>query len=123
MAATTMAVLKRVTEDTPRPIPEIIPEVPAWICELIGHLHAKNPEKRYGTAREVSELLAECAKELEAGRVPQIPDPSTTAKEGAHDSQDARNRGIRQVGQAVEHSRDSHTAEQVSRFQTVCEIW
>ena len=36
-----MAVLKRVTEDTPRPFPEIIPEVPVWICELIGHLHAK----------------------------------------------------------------------------------
>jgi len=84
-APTTMAVLKRVTEDTPRPIPEIIPEVPAWICELIGHLHAKDPEKRYGTAREVSELLAKCARELEAGRVPQIPDPSKSADKSPDD--------------------------------------
>ena len=35
-AANTMAVLKRVVEDTPRPIREIIPEVPEWLCELIS---------------------------------------------------------------------------------------
>ena len=75
-ARNTMAVLKRVTEDAPRPIPEIIPETPAWMCDLIGHLHAKEPDNRYSSAREVSELLAKCAKELEAGRVPEIPDPS-----------------------------------------------
>jgi eukaryotic-like serine/threonine-protein kinase len=67
-AANTVAVLKRVVEDTPRPIPEIIPEVPSWMCELIGHLHAKNPDDRYGSAKEVSELLAQCASDLQAGR-------------------------------------------------------
>jgi formylglycine-generating enzyme required for sulfatase activity/serine/threonine protein kinase len=75
-ARTTMAVLKRVTEDVPRPIQEIIPEVPEWMCTLVGHLHAKNPDERYGSAREVSELLAQCAIDLQAGRVPEIPDPS-----------------------------------------------
>jgi eukaryotic-like serine/threonine-protein kinase len=34
-AANAIAVLKRVVEDTPRPIREIIPEVPDWLCELI----------------------------------------------------------------------------------------
>ncbi|MCA9120823.1 MAG: SUMF1/EgtB/PvdO family nonheme iron enzyme [Planctomycetaceae bacterium] len=80
-ASNTVAVLKRVVEDTPRPIQEIIPEVPDWMCELIGHLHAKNPDERYQSAREVSELLAYCAKELEAGRVPQIPNPSKAGQE------------------------------------------
>lgn len=79
-APTTMAVLMRVTEDAPRPIPEIIPEVPEWMCELIGHLHAKNPEERYGSAKEVGELLAQCAGDLQAGRVPEIPDPKKTTK-------------------------------------------
>jgi serine/threonine protein kinase/Leucine-rich repeat (LRR) protein len=91
-APNTIAVLKRVTEDTPRPIPEIIPEVPAWICELIGHLHAKNPEKRYGTARVVSELLAKCARELEAGRVPQIPDPSKSGDNSPDDLSEINSR-------------------------------
>src|SRR6185436_19174003 len=42
-APSTLAVLKRVVEETPRPIPEIIPEVPPWLCDLIARLHAKNP--------------------------------------------------------------------------------
>ena len=41
-APTTIAVLKRVAEETPRPIEEIIPEVPDWMCEIGRHLHAKN---------------------------------------------------------------------------------
>ncbi len=57
-ATGTLAVLKRVVEDTPRPIPEIIPEVPAWLCDLITKLHAKKPADRIATAREVADLLA-----------------------------------------------------------------
>jgi hypothetical protein len=56
-ASNTLAVLKRVAEDAPRPIPEIIPEVPQWLCDLIARLHAKKPEDRIGTAREVADLL------------------------------------------------------------------
>jgi eukaryotic-like serine/threonine-protein kinase len=56
-ASSTLAVLKRVAEDTPRPIREIIPEVPQWLCDLIARLHAKKPEDRIATAREVAELL------------------------------------------------------------------
>lgn len=80
-APSTIAVLKRVTEETPRSILEIIPETPSWICELIGHLHAKNPAERFSSAREVSELLERCADDLQAGRIPEIPDPSKTATE------------------------------------------
>src|SRR6202023_1383921 len=56
-APSTLAVLKRVAEDTPRPIREIIPEVPEWLCDLIAKLHAKKPEDRFATAREVADLL------------------------------------------------------------------
>ena len=57
-ANSTVAVLKRVVEDTPRPIREIIPEVPQWLCDLITRLHAKNPEDRISSAREVADLLS-----------------------------------------------------------------
>jgi hypothetical protein len=56
-APTALAVLKRVAEDTPRPIREIIPEVPQWLCDLIAKLHAKDPAKRYQSAAEVAALL------------------------------------------------------------------
>ncbi|HMF15682.1 MAG TPA: serine/threonine-protein kinase, partial [Gemmataceae bacterium] len=59
-ATTSMATLRRVAEDTPRPIHEIIPEVPQRLCDIIGKLHAKNPDDRYQSAREVADALADC---------------------------------------------------------------
>lgn len=63
-AASTLAVLKRVTEDTPRPITEVIPETPQWLCQIITKLHAKNPDDRYQSAREVADVLANCESQL-----------------------------------------------------------
>ena len=76
-APNTVAVLKRVVEDAPRPIQEIIPEVPQWVSELIGHLHAKDPDQRYSSARDVSEILAQCLADVQEGRQPRIPTLST----------------------------------------------
>ncbi len=59
-ASNTVAVLKRVCDDTPRPIPELIPETPQWLCDVIGRLQAKHPDDRFQTASEVAELLGEC---------------------------------------------------------------
>jgi hypothetical protein len=42
-ATTTLAVLKRVADEHPRPIREVIPEVPAWFCRIVEKLHAKEP--------------------------------------------------------------------------------
>ncbi len=64
-AKSTLAVLKRVVEDTPRPIPEIIPEVPLWLCEIITRLHAKKPDDRIATAREVADLLGRGLAEMQ----------------------------------------------------------
>jgi hypothetical protein len=69
-ANSTPAVLKRVCEDTPRPIREIIPEVPEWLCRIIEKLHAKNPADRFQSAREVADLFANCEDQLrECGTV------------------------------------------------------
>jgi serine/threonine protein kinase/Leucine-rich repeat (LRR) protein len=79
-AANTIAVLKRVVEDTPRPIREIVPEVPEWLCELISRLHAKNPADRVTSAQDVADLLAQRLAEVQ-GRLnrPTLPDvPSPT---------------------------------------------
>ena len=65
-AETTLAVLKRVAEDTPRPIREVIPEVPEWLCRVVEKLHAKDPADRFQTAREVADVLADCERQLQA---------------------------------------------------------
>ncbi|OWK43586.1 bifunctional serine/threonine-protein kinase/formylglycine-generating enzyme family protein [Fimbriiglobus ruber] len=67
-ALNTLAVLKRVAEDKPRPIQEIIPEVPSWLCDIISKLHAKNPAERFQSASEVAEVLSTCLTELQQGR-------------------------------------------------------
>ena len=56
-ASGTMAVMKRVMEDVPRPIAEINQEVPGWLCDIIAKLHAKNPADRFHSAKEVADLL------------------------------------------------------------------
>ncbi len=56
-APTSLAVLQRVCEETPRPIRDINPNIPSWLCDLITRLHAKKPADRYASAREVADLL------------------------------------------------------------------
>ncbi len=65
-ASSTVAVLKRVVDDTPRPIREIIPETPQWLCDIIAKLHAKDPNERFQSAREVADLLAACEAKLKS---------------------------------------------------------
>jgi hypothetical protein len=52
-----LAVLKRVCEDTPRPLREINADLPQWLCEIIAKLHAKKPAERFRSAGEVADLL------------------------------------------------------------------
>jgi hypothetical protein len=56
-ANASLSILKRVCDDTPRPIREVIPEAPARLCALIERLHAKHPGARFQSAREVADQL------------------------------------------------------------------
>jgi hypothetical protein len=79
-APTSLGVLKRVVEDSPRPIHEIISEVPKWLCDIIAKLHAKRPEDRFQTAKEVADLFARCEKQYEAqGLVAPLPKPAQSS--------------------------------------------
>src|ERR1043165_7390188 len=64
-AAHSLAVLARVSEDTPRPIPDIIPETPPWLCDIIARLQAKKPADRFQSAQEVADLLERCLTQLQ----------------------------------------------------------
>lgn len=66
-AGPTMAVLRRVCDEVPRPIPEISPEVPEWLVAAIAKLHAKRPSERYGSATEVASLFSRRLLELQTG--------------------------------------------------------
>jgi serine/threonine protein kinase len=82
-APTPMAVLKRVCEETPRPIREINPELPPWLEELVVRLHAKAPADRFASAREVADLLARHLAELQHGGTPPATVQPPSAKQPA----------------------------------------
>jgi hypothetical protein len=56
-AGAPLAVLRRVCDETPRPVRKINPAVPAWLAAVIARLHAKVPAERLGSAAEVADLL------------------------------------------------------------------
>ncbi len=66
-APSTLAILKRVAEDTPRPIRQMIPEAPRGLCDVIARLHEKSKERRYASAQEVADALATCLIEKPTG--------------------------------------------------------
>ncbi len=72
-----VAVLRRVCDDTPRPIREVNPDIPDWLCTIIDRLLAKQPEDRFQTAQEVSDLLGERLAHLQhpsvVGQVSNLP--------------------------------------------------
>jgi len=74
-ANTPLAVLKRVAEDTPRPIRQIIPEVPEWLCDLIAKLHAKDPAQRFQNAADVAALLEQHLAHLQHPSLYALPLP------------------------------------------------
>ena len=84
-AANTLAVLRRVSEDTPRPIREINPEIPDWLAALIDKLMAKEPAERCQSANEVVEQLGQHLAQLQHAAwvpPPRSPAPAGTAEPG-----------------------------------------
>jgi serine/threonine protein kinase len=64
-AKTTMGVLRRVAEDSPRLLSEINPEVSEELEAVIARLHAKDPSQRYQSASEVADELGRQLAELQ----------------------------------------------------------
>ncbi|HEY7330203.1 MAG TPA: protein kinase [Gemmataceae bacterium] len=56
-AESTLAVLRCINEDSPRPIRQINPSIPPWLEEIISILQAKDPDQRFSSAAEVADLM------------------------------------------------------------------
>lgn len=89
-----MAVLRRVSDETPTPVRTINPAIPEWLALLIERLLAKNPGERFASAAEVAELLqgyqAHLTSQTPAPSLPVAPRPV----ENAAKEKGLRGRGI-----------------------------
>jgi serine/threonine protein kinase len=80
-ADTTAAVLKLVCADTPPPLRELKPDVPAWLCDVIVRLMAKEARDRFASAQEVAELLSKQLALLQQPPLALPPVPLTAAEQ------------------------------------------
>jgi serine/threonine protein kinase len=64
-AETTVAVLRRICDGSPRPVREVNPDVPNWLASIIARLLSKRPSDRFGSAEEVARILAEHLAQLQ----------------------------------------------------------
>ena len=66
--AGSMATLRKVVDERPKPVREERPDAPEWLESIITRLHAKNPNRRYQSAQEVADLLTQHLGALRGGR-------------------------------------------------------
>ncbi|MCA9261156.1 MAG: serine/threonine protein kinase [Planctomycetales bacterium] len=76
--------IQRVTQETPRPLREIIPEIPAWFEQLLARLLEKNPEHRIQQASEVVACLDAHATAAPRSSAESTPAPPTHESESLH---------------------------------------
>lgn len=56
-ATTLIDAIRRVCDETPRPIRDVNPEIPDWLTEIIDRLLAKDKQERFQSAEEVADVL------------------------------------------------------------------
>ncbi|QDU08719.1 protein kinase domain-containing protein [Gimesia aquarii] len=66
-------ILRRITDTDPRPIRELNPDIPEWLCRVIERLMAKHPADRFQNAGEVAELLEGCLAHLQQPTQVELP--------------------------------------------------
>ena len=72
--------LRRVSDDEPRPIREINPEVPEWLEAIVERLHAKDPAGRFPSASELADLLSRCLAHVQQPLTDLLPSGLVPAK-------------------------------------------
>ncbi len=78
-AESSYSVLRLITDKEPRPIREINPDIPEWLCAIISKLMAKHTDDRFESAQQVAELLEECLAHVQQPSTTPLPASIATA--------------------------------------------
>jgi ferric-dicitrate binding protein FerR (iron transport regulator) len=84
-AENTVAMIRRVCDDEPRPIREINPEIPVWLARLVERLLAKEPNERLQSASDVEDLLGRYLAHVQqpaASAMPPLPELPAASSRG-----------------------------------------
>jgi len=76
-----MATMRRLVDDAPKAMASLNPELPPWFIAIVDRLLEKEPSRRFGSAKEVSELLAGCLAHLQQPASVPLPMSRTRSRE------------------------------------------
>ena len=92
-AETSYGVLRRITDQEPRPIRQLNPDIPPWLCQIIAKLMSKQPGDRFESAREVAELLEQCLAHVQQPTAVALP-ASLAPRSRGHRWSNSRRLGV-----------------------------
>ncbi len=72
-AESTYGILRRVTDDQPRPLRELNPEVPRWFEAVVMKLLSKAAEDRFDSVEQIAVILEQCLAHLQQPEVFPLP--------------------------------------------------
>ena len=73
-AEKSLAILKRICEDSARPVRDVNPEIPGPLAWIIDRLLAKSPSERFSSAEELAELLEQYLAHLQQPTLIPLPE-------------------------------------------------
>ncbi len=73
-AESTYGILRRLTDEAPRAVREITPQLPAWFAMIVHKLLAKQPGERFASAIEVAQLLEGCLAHVQQPTMIPLPE-------------------------------------------------
>ncbi len=79
-AESSYSVLRLIIEKDPRPIRQVNPDVPDWLCLVISKLMAKKPDDRFVSAKVVAELLENCLAHVQSPSTVALPTSLSESK-------------------------------------------
>lgn len=82
-AETTFGILRRVTDDEPRPLRELQADAPGWLETLTGRLLRKPVQERFDSADQLAAILEECLAHVQQPSTTPLPRSLSATPAGA----------------------------------------
>jgi Tol biopolymer transport system component len=77
---TSVSIVSSIVKDTPKPITELNATLPRELGRIVRHALAKDPERRYQTAQDLRNELAELKADVDSGALGETPTPPSASR-------------------------------------------
>lgn len=91
-AESSYSILRLITDKEPRPIRDINPDVPEWLCGVICKLMKKNASDRFDSALQVADILKACLAHIQQPLMFHLPQSVTELLQPLPPASEAANR-------------------------------